>query len=88
MASLLNDEQARYDELTMDDYVVEATQAAVSAGKLAMKMINALDMGGNNDDALGVVSKGGIDLVTAVDKKCEEKLQKLTALKFTNWLFS
>ena len=71
MASLLTEEQGRYDQLMVDDYVVEASHAARSAGNLAMKLINSLDAGGNNDNALGVISKGGIDLVTAVDKKCE-----------------
>eukprot|EP00945_MAST-04E_sp_MAST-4E-sp1_P005529 g5529.t1 len=87
MASLLTEEQGRNDQLMVDDYVVEASHAARSAGNLAMKLINSLDAGGNNDNALGVISKGGIDLVTAVDKKCEENIFQRLRKRFPDHCF-
>ena len=79
---LMNDDQIKYDELMTNGFMVEATMAAYAAGKLAMKLTESLETGGNNDKALGVVSKGGIDLVTAVDKKCEENIFKRLRQRF------
>jgi len=79
---LMNDDQIKYDELMTNGFMVEATMAAYAAGKLAMKLTESLETGGNNDMALGVVSKGGIDLVTAVDKKCEENIFKRLRQRF------
>jgi fructose-1,6-bisphosphatase/inositol monophosphatase family enzyme len=63
--------------------------AAVEAGSLALqgiKRAKALNVN-NNNDSLGVSSKGGIDLVTKYDKGCETLIFNKLREHFPNYEF-
>ena len=79
----------KYANVIQGKYSKEAEVASVAAfeaGRIAMKgLLEAKSRSGdhNNNNTLGVSSKGGIDLVTKYDKACESYIFEF---HFIDWM--